>query len=128
MNNKPLLYHALGQIAVVQTTVTTTIPAKSRLERARKMSNATLASHKQDLGQFTEERGFKLAELGTNGEALELALIDYIVALANKGSSYGRLNLIDSAVKKYCKLYKIHTINFDNIYEYMPKHVITVED
>jgi len=104
MNNKPLLYHALGQIAVVQTTVVTTIPAKSRLERARKMSKATLASYKQDLRQFTEERGFKLAELGTNGEALERALIDYVVTLANKDTSHGRLKVIDSAIKKYCKL------------------------
>jgi hypothetical protein len=92
------------------------------------MSEATRASYKQAIRQFESDTGFKLAESETSGEALEKSLIQYIGELSDRGTSYGRLNVIGSVVKKYCKLYKIRTVDFDNVYEYMLEHIITVED
>lgn len=64
------------------------------------MSDATRASYKQALRQFEKDTGFRLAQLETDGEALENSLIQYIRELSDSGTSYGLLNVIVSTISE----------------------------
>lgn len=128
MNNQSLKYHSMNETSVVQTTVTATISSGVDLFFESIRSPATRASYLQAIRHFEEATGFKLAKEATDGKVLQNRLIEYFISLKHSGISYGRKNVIISAVRKYVDVYEIENFKPKRVYAVMPEHTCSFKD
>ena len=100
MKIKSLKYHTKESSSESMQSTPVTALAPINMFEARIKSPATRATYRQATRQFSAQTGFALAEKVTDQQVLERVLSEYIVRLRDAGSSFGRLNVIISALRE----------------------------